>query len=92
MQKSSHLLFSLCLYHFWYSLVSIYNLSIRKYLFIAALLQPLVYLSANLVRIPRSSSYSSLSNYLALSVPTLSLFITFYIGALSFIHFGIANL
>ena len=40
----------------------------------------------NLVRIPKSSSYSSLFNYLALNIPTLGLFITFYIGALSLIR------
>ena len=91
-QKSSYLSFPLYLYHFQYSLVSIYNLSIRKYLFITALLQPLVCYSANLVRIPRSSSCSSLSNHLALSIPTLGLFITFHTGALFFVYPNIANL
>ena len=91
-QKFSYLLFPLYLYYFQYSLVSVYNQSVRKYLFITALLQSLVCYSVNLVRIPRSSSYSSLSNYLTLSVPTLSLFITFYIGTLSFIRPSIANL
>jgi len=92
MQKSSYLLFSFYLYHFQYSLVSVYNLSIRKYLFTTILLQPLVYYSANLVKIPRSSSCSNSSNYLALSIPTLGLFITFYIGTLSLIYPSIANL
>ena len=80
------------LYYFWYGSVSIYNLSIRKYLLIAALLQPFVYRSANLVRILKSFSYSSFLNYLALSVPTLSLLVTFYIGALSLIRPYMLNL
>ena len=40
-------------------------------------------LSLNLVRIPRSSSYSSLFNYLALGIPTLGLLVTRLIGFLS---------
>ena len=36
-------------------------------------------LSLNLVRIPRSSSYSSLYSYLALGVPTLGLLVTLLI-------------
>jgi len=40
----------------------------------------------------RSSSYSSLSNYFTLGVPTLSLLVTLYTGALSLIRPGIANL
>jgi len=42
--------------------------------------------SLNLVKIPRSSSYSSLVSYLALSVPALGLLVTFYIGTLSLIR------
>jgi len=45
-----------------------------------------VYHSSNLVKIPRSSSCSSLVSHLALSVPTLGLLVTFYIGALSLIR------
>jgi len=41
--------------------------------------------SLNLVRIPRSSSYSSLVSHLALGVPALGLLVTFYTGALSLI-------
>ena len=37
-------------------------------------------LSLNLVRIPRSSSYSSLFSHLALGVPTLGLLVTYLIG------------
>ena len=40
-------------------------------------------LSSNLVGIPRSSSYSSAFNYLALGVPTLGLLVTYFIGFLS---------
>ena len=36
-QKSSHLLLCLCLYHFQYSCQSVYSLSIRKYLLITTL-------------------------------------------------------
>ena len=42
-----------------------------------------MYLSLNLVRIPRSSSYSSSFNYLALGIPTLGLLVTRLIGFLS---------
>jgi len=69
-----------------------YNLSIRKYFFITTLLQPFAYYFITLVIIPRSSFYSRLSNHLALSIPTFSLLVTFYIGALSLIYFSIANL
>ena len=85
-------MFPYCLYHLQYSLVSIYNLSVRKYLFITTSLQPLVYRSVNLVGIPRSSSCSSSSNYLAFSIPTLGLFITFCTSALSLVRPNIANL
>src|SRR5712675_506053 len=64
------------------SLLSVYNLSLRKYLFAAILLQPLVYLFANLVRILISSFYSSLLNYFTLGIPTLGLLVTFRIGIL----------
>jgi hypothetical protein len=37
-----------------------------------------VYLSLNLVRIPRSPSYSSLFNYFTLGVPTLGLLVILY--------------
>ena len=40
-------------------------------------------LSLNLVRIPRSSSYSSLFNYFTLGVPALGLLVTRLIGFLS---------
>ena len=40
-------------------------------------------LSLNLIRIPRSSSYSSLYNYLALGIPTRGLLVTYLIGFLS---------
>ena len=42
-----------------------------------------MYLSLNLVRIPRSSSYSSLFSYFTLSIPTLGLLVTYLIGFLS---------
>jgi len=42
--------------------------------------------SLNLVRIPRSSSYSSLVSHLAFSMPTLGLLVILYIGALSLIQ------
>jgi hypothetical protein len=40
------------------------------------------YLSLNLVEIPRSSSYSSSSTYLALGVPTLGLLVILYIDTI----------
>ena len=82
-QKSSYLLFLRYLYYFLYNYISIYSSSIRKYLIITILQQPLVYLSLNLVRIPKSSSYSSLFNYFTLGVPTLGLLVTYLIGFLS---------
>ena len=48
--------------------------------------------SLNLVGIPKSSSYSSLVSHLALSIPTLGLLVTFYIGALSLIRPNILDL
>jgi len=42
--------------------------------------------SLNLVKIPKSSSYSSLVSHLALSVPILGLLVTFYINTLSLIR------
>ena len=42
-----------------------------------------MYLSLNLVRIPRFSSYSSLFNYFTLGMPTLGLLVTYLIGFLS---------
>ena len=92
MQKSSYLLFPRYLYHLRYSSISVYDLFIRKYLFITALLQPFMCYSTNLVGIPRSSSSSSLFNHLALSIPILGLFITFCTSTLSFIRPNIANL
>jgi len=92
MQKSSYLLFPYYLYYLRYSFISVYNLSIRKYFFIAALLQPFIYYFANLVRTPKFFSYSRSSSHLALSIPVFSLLITFYIGALSLIRPNIANL
>jgi len=48
--------------------------------------------SSNLVKIPRSSSCSSLVSHLALSIPTLGLLVTFYTGALSLIRPNMLNL
>src|SRR6266481_3094359 len=71
--------------------MSIYYLSLRKYITITTLLQPLVYLSLNLVRIPRFSLSSSLVSYFTLNVPTLGLLVILYIGALSLIRPNIFN-
>jgi len=70
----------------------VYGLSIRKYFLITASWQPFIYRSLNLVRIPRSSSCSSLVSHLALSMPTLGLFVTFCTGALSLIRPNILDL
>jgi len=48
--------------------------------------------SSNLVRIPKSSSYSSLVSYLALNVPALGLLVVLYIGALSLVRPNILDL
>ena len=90
-QKSSHLLLYRYLYHLRYSSISVYNLSLRKYITITTLLQPLVYLSSNLVKIPKFSLSSSLVSYFTLSVPILGLLVTLYIGTLSFIRPSVFN-
>jgi len=51
-----------------------------------------MYRSLNLVKIPRSSSSSSLVSYLALSIPALGLLVIFYTNALSFIRPNILDL
>src|SRR6202040_78008 len=81
-----HLLLCCYLYYFLYSSVSVYNLSVRKYLFIAALLQPFICYFAKRVKTPRSSSSSSSLSHLALGIPTFGLLVTFYIGVLPLRH------
>jgi len=51
-----------------------------------------MYHSLNLVRIPKSSSYSSLVSYLALSIPTLGLLVILYTSALSLIRPNVLDL
>jgi len=48
--------------------------------------------SLNLVKIPRSSSYSSLISHLALSIPTLSLLVILCTNTLSLIRPSILDL
>jgi len=51
-----------------------------------------MYRSLNLVRIPKSSSYSSSVSHLALNMPILGLLIVLYIGTLSLTRPPILNL
>jgi len=48
--------------------------------------------SLNLVRIPKSSSYSSLVSHLALSIPILGLLVILYTGTLSLIRPSVLDL